>query len=306
MMGYYPNSWHASMFSMQGRKEASVLNRSSKEIDFTQSLDMALQNEQTVPSRSSDFTQSVAVVPSTSDGKYSVYTGVHENVPVSKNTPETVSPESCFLSSVKYGHNIGNPDLRYQRYDPEKSESIRAARKQSIGGKMKSSGSKSTLGSRLSIDRLSQLSETKPQEQCQCNGLYHSHTFDDENSLGRSMKVEKKFIPRRKSSDVWQANDHQTMICNIFWRAEMSFSGYKHGDTVVNFKELWPKNQKLKETLVDSFCVEGTGLGKSLWELILLLITGGPVWVLKSLIDMKFIGKFEFSLFVFLPITRLF
>lgn len=258
----------------------------TNEEEFSYSVEVAhLRRSNSIESNASSFIQSVVVVPpSNSDGNYSIYPGVHDNISVIKVATQSEYRRSSFLSSLKYGHNISNTDLRRQRFENENSD--RAMRKQSLTSKHKRNAS--SAGSRLSSTN--NLSGNFRNNKCQC-GKYHSHVFK---SQGANMS--KLIIPRsnestppKKSQEVLQGSENQTIISSIFWKASLSFSEYKYGNGLVEFKSLWPSVSTIKNLLRDG--IEDTGLRGAFWELCVLVIVDGPVSVLQALLDMKCISK---------------
>lgn len=302
MMGYYPNTMCETLFHpqdriglLQRRKKRSEASESldngeegrfiNQEADFSRSVEVTQKCDRSVlvDSDTSSFVQSVVVVPhSSSEGKYSIYRGVHDNTQSSKLPRESGISHASFLSSLKYDHNISNPDLRQQRLDNDNSDWT--MRKQSLFGKSKQTSSSS--GSRLSS--AVSLSGNFCNDKCQC-GQYHCHTFKLQKSkLPRiTLPNPKEYLSFEKSGEVMLGNRNQTIISTVFWKASLSFNEYKHGSEWLDFKSLWPSVSTVRTLLQD--CIEETGLRGALWELCSLVVAGGPVSVLQALLDMKYI-----------------
>lgn len=306
MLGYYPNSMCETLFRHQDRiglfqrkKKRSRVSKISDNIeeerkdfinqeeDFSRSVDATQPCNRSVYAESdtSSFVQSVVVVPhSSSDGKYSIYTGIHDNVPLSNHTVESELCRSSYLSSLKYDHNISNPELRQQRFENDNPDW--AMRKQSLLGKLKRNSSSS--GSRLSsTDNLSVKSR---KEKCQC-GQYHAHVFKQQPSKMSKLTLSKseEHSASEKSTEFSHSNKNQNIISTIFWKASLNFSEYKHGNNLVDFKSLWPSVLTIRSLLQDG--IEDTGLRGALWELCFLVLADGPVSVLQELLEMKYISK---------------
>ncbi|XP_053375016.1 serine/threonine-protein phosphatase 6 regulatory ankyrin repeat subunit A-like isoform X2 [Mercenaria mercenaria] len=274
----------ASESSGHADEEQKFINQ---EEEFSRSVDVSAQRNRSVSADSdtSSFVQSVIVVPSSSsDGKYTVYTGVHDNIPASRLAVESESKRASFLSSLQYGHNISNPELRQHRFENDNSDW--AMRKLSLTSRLKRNSS--SAGSRLSSS--DNLSGNFRNDKCQC-GQYHSHVFKSQRNRLSKITVPKleEHLPGKKTADMSQGNENQEVISDIFWKASLSFTEYKHGCNLVEFKSLWPPTSTIRSLLQEG--IEDIGLRGALWELCLLVMVDGPVSVLQALLEMKYIRQ---------------
>lgn len=306
MIGYDSNSISETLFRKQDRiglrprqKRPPKVSESSSNDDeerkdftnedrgFSCSVEVSHQRRQSksIESNASSFIQSVVVVPpSNSDGKYFIYPGVHDNISVIKAAARSKYRRSSFLSSLNYDHNISNPYLKLQRFENENSD--RAMRKQSLTSKQKRNAS--SAGSRPSS--IENLSGNVHSNKCQC-GQYHSHVFKSQRPKMSKLIMSRsnESTPTKKSQEVSQGCENQTIISSIFWKASLNFSEYKYGNGLVEFKSLWPSVSAIKSLLHDG--IEDTGLRGAFWELCVLVMVDGPVSVLQALLDMKCISK---------------
>ncbi|XP_074651870.1 uncharacterized protein LOC141906456 isoform X2 [Tubulanus polymorphus] len=94
------------------------------------------------------------------------------------------------------------------------------------------------------------------------------------------------------STNVYLLDHHSeesaSAICNTFWRPSLTFNTYSHGDDLIKFTSLWPKENVLPALLLEAY--HSTSLRKSILEISKLVIRCGPVSVLKSLLDLHIIG----------------
>ena len=229
---------------------------------------------------SGTFAHSVIVLPTTSGGKYSVYPGISRQV---KNAISEQAHES-FLESLKFRHNISNPELLRQRYD--------------VGASLNNMPNLESKSNASSVDDMDKRSKSDfiHADDCQC-GKYHCHKFKMESSSSSaSTRNSITRVPSvRKIQDVVLSNEHHMIICNIFWNAKINFCEYKHGDKTVEFQSLWPQEGTVKSLLHDG--IEELGLRGALWELCQLIIVNGPTFVLKALLDQNIIRKLIFHVY---------
>ncbi|XP_060583022.1 ankyrin-3-like isoform X2 [Ruditapes philippinarum] len=257
--------------------------------EFSQSVDISNQRTRSASTASdtSSFVQSVQVVPSSSsEGKYAIYKSVHDYIDPSRLATDSEVKYS-FLSSLQYGHNISNPELRQQRFENDYSDW--KMRKRSLLSRSSKNGSSS--GSRFSSS--SNSSGNFSNKNCQC-GQFHSHVFKPEHRKMSKLviPVPEEQSPVKKTSDILHGNENQKVISNIFWKPQLSFSEYKHGCDLVKFQSLWPSKSTIKSLLEEGMeCVERDdfGLRGAISELCVLVTVDGPVYILQSLLEMKYI-----------------
>ena len=82
-------------------------------------------------------------------------------------------------------------------------------------------------------------------------------------------------------------------ICNLFWKASLTFHSYTYGDALVNFESLWLSKKDMPSLLVE---VCQTSLRKSILDLCQLVLYCGPTHVLRILLGENILGKLSFYL----------
>lgn len=274
---------------------STELNREddlSHSCEFTRSFNYDSENLE--PSQA--FVQSVIVLPNASDGKYSVYRGIPKHI---KTKVLSEHAHESFLESLKFRHNISNPELLRQRYDSgtysanmpnshnKHSLEITNLRHSDIWSKKDSVQVKENVSSNESVHAFD----------CQC-GKHHGHKFKTETIYNRSKFNLKSSINRvpsqKKLQEVVIGNENQRIICNVFWNPQLNFCEYKYGDKAVEFQSLWPQEATIKSLLHDGKMIEEVGLRGALWELCHLIMVNGPVSVFRALIDQNIISKYYF------------
>jgi hypothetical protein len=98
----------------------------------------------------------------------------------------------------------------------------------------------------------------------------------------------------RSSTNSYTANlkSHSDIcydICNTFWRPQLTFNPYIHGDEVVDFGSLWPDQNMLKGLLEEAY--QATSLRRSVLDICKLVLRCGPMRVLQTLVTLRIIGK---------------
>jgi hypothetical protein len=87
---------------------------------------------------------------------------------------------------------------------------------------------------------------------------------------------------------------NQVDICTVFWQSELALSEYKCGQKSLEFKRLWPSKSKIESTLIEE--IKGTeDTTEAFWKLCALTMVDGPVSVLQTLLEKKYIGKHTFT-----------
>lgn len=309
MISYYPNSLGKALFhgqttlsnhgdgprtslrhedhnSLRQTFEESSVYSSSTEInreeELSQLLDVTALHSQrnNFLETSQSFAQSVTVVPTTRDGKYSVYTGSRSQSCRRHGAESTDHVRESFLDSLKYDHNISNPELRRQRNENESDKNM-------------------TKNIRASKDEKEEMEShgVAHLEDCQC-GRYHCHKFKTQTTNTKKFtqsSVRTSSLSEKRSLAVAQATENQLIISTIFWNAQLSFCEYSHGNKTVSFQSLWAKESKLRSLVCDG--MEDLGLRSALWELCHLVLAAGPASMLKVLLDESILRKYRFCRF---------
>ena len=89
-----------------------------------------------------------------------------------------------------------------------------------------------------------------------------------------------------RSSKMVEAN---LVLCNVFWRANLTCNSYIHGDPKLNFDELWPNELQLSRLLE---CLFNDGFRLQALAYSKYAVQCGSLKMLKVLLKKKYIGKY--------------
>lgn len=78
-------------------------------------------------------------------------------------------------------------------------------------------------------------------------------------------------------------------IANVFWRSQLTFSPYVHGDATLKFGDLWPEDDQLTSILECFKAEEMRGVAIDCCKLVLRC---GPIRVLDKMLKLNIIGKY--------------
>ncbi|KAK3598963.1 hypothetical protein CHS0354_024634 [Potamilus streckersoni] len=155
-----------------------------------------------------------------------------------------------------------------------------------------------TFGSTVGTERVLPIkpvsSRQKNIQTCNC-GKYHCHKFDFESgkrSSSQKMRSSiEESITHKLTNPLQQelsaCNEKHVTICNTFWKPFLAFSEYKHGQKLIQFKDLWPNERIISDLL--KLGIENAVLRDSIPDLCLLAVVCGPVDLLKALLNMSLI-----------------
>ncbi|XP_052801234.1 ankyrin-1-like isoform X2 [Mya arenaria] len=249
----------------ENTERKAVINRTSQR-DFTKSLNVTrpLTSRETLSDSDDNqsFVQSVTVLKNSSeDCKYSIHTGLPTSSLHEDSNAEQL--RESFLESLKYKHNIGNPELKHRSAFTDLNLGMREPRKA------------------VECQRPSH------SDSCSC-GTYHSHRFKIANQLPSHTDTQRPRIPQKKSHEVIQGNENQMVICEFFWKASLSFCDYRAGMKPVGFENLWPGERQLEGLMVDG--LEELVRRGAVWDFCYLILADGPKYALKYLLDKNILG----------------
>ncbi len=299
MLPYVPNTalsgseWNSDRLL---RRHRTFLTRSMATRDFTQSV-MVTGNMRESPATESRWvTESCQVVPRTAGGfqiyqpsAAEEYRHRHDEKQADMKSDLTRSIE---MAASKYKTNIRNPEMRKKQQE-RLFESIR--RRDFIQSAILASRRMdSTTQDRYTLHESLLPAGTREYEfQCSCKE-YHSHPLCQigtpvNKSIAAEVRKREKIIATSElgTTRVDTYDDPR----NIFWSPGMSFHPYKHGDKIIEFSSLWPKEVDLKNHLKNSG-IQLTILRGAVLDLCKLSITCGPVHLLRCLIDLSLIRKY--------------
>ena len=316
MIGYYPNVLRENLFlkqqKLRGRKNQEVISTQdslgqteeanpedeqkvleTQEKEFSRSLDLTSRTEKTISQNSvtSSFIQSVVVAGSEDDG-YNIYSTSHDHGSRStgNHSDQGAEQSRMFLVSQSYDHNIGNPGLLQHRKDVEAASKSfsNSARNEKRIRKSVFENKPKTLHKR---------NKSKGQTEPQCNcGKYHSHKLGNQDFTVSIQSAVSWVETRISFPGREQVVANHVTVANVFWKSHLAFCDFKHGDKKVAFQSLWPSADVIEMVLKEG--IEDTGLRTALWELCILSLTSGPLSLLKSILDLKFISKYRLHVLI--------
>ncbi|KAL5005602.1 hypothetical protein ScPMuIL_016760 [Solemya velum] len=265
--------------------------------DFTQSLNLNFSSRNAQPEKEKNFLNTIQVAPRPG-GSYQVYKPSDSVTPITENgeSPGIEAIDDSWLRSVEvsgkeYGHNLNNPDLWRSRFREKSQTPILDSRR--FGGSLREQSplrvdvlerNQHSNNRHLSgnVRRRILPSSSEEEPQCQCK-LYHCHTFSDAETKPAILRLlSSSETPSPKSHDILAYNSNHYNIANSFWRPSLSMQQYKHGDPLVTFSSLWPRD--LTSLLRDG--MNNTALRHAISDLCRLGLVCGPVQLLRSLIEL--------------------
>ena len=122
------------------------------------------------------------------------------------------------------------------------------------------------------------------QSECTYNRLPHEHyrkRLEKLPSLGNLPKI------------AFSTEDAYGKICTIFWKSGLTFHPYRNGERLVDFGSLFPSEKEIRLILFDAY--RDVGLRKLLKEICTVAVLCGPVHLLKALVELKLIGKYDYD-----------
>lgn len=258
---------------------------------LTQSLNFSTRSTQSEKER--NFLNTIQIVPGAS---YQIYKPTGGVPPITEHneTNRVDGVDDSLLRSIElsgntYGHNISNPDLWRSRFRDKSQTPVYDSGR--FGGSLKvpSERNQRYYNRRISGDARQEIPQNLPEKErrCQCK-QYHCHTFSDadiKQALFRLTSTSE--TSSLKSHEVQAYNGNHLNIANACWRPSLSMQAYKHGDPLVTFTSLWPRD--ITSLLRDG--MNNTALRDAISDLCRLSLVCGPVQLLRSLIELCLIRK---------------